>query len=58
MEKAKLNKKSAIDYILYNQVGKERICKMKIDEKGEIDIKSDHNIITFQFEMDRRIYKK
>ena len=38
---------SAIDYSIFNQVGRERISKMKVDEENEIDIKSDHNVIRF-----------
>ena len=49
--------KSAILYILYSQEGK-GISIMKIDEAGEIDVKLDHNVITFRYEIGRRIYKK
>ena len=49
--------KSAIDYILFNQIERERITRMKIDEEGAVDIKSDHNVITLHYEMNRENFR-
>ena len=41
---------SAIDYMLVNEKARERVTKMWIDEKREIDVASDHNVMVIEFE--------
>ena len=41
--------KSAIDYILFNKKCSEKIKEIIIDEGKEVDINSDHNLITVKY---------
>ena len=41
--------KSAIDYVLMNNKIRQKIKEMIIDEEGEIDTKSDHNMIITKY---------
>ena len=36
---------SAIDFMLVNERTKEHVMNMRMDERGEIDIESDHNML-------------
>ena len=40
---------SAIDYILVNKKTREMVISMNIDEEGDINIQSDHNVLILNY---------
>jgi hypothetical protein len=48
---SKNNKKSIVDYVLACDKTKEKIQKMNIDDEGEYNILSDHNLIQIKLEI-------
>ena len=52
------NIESAIDYILVNKKAREMVISMNIDEEGDVNIQSDHNVLILNYGCSREVKSK
>jgi hypothetical protein len=51
-------RQSAIDYILVNERARSKIKSMNIDEEGEWDLNTDHNVMSLRYECGVQVEQK
>ena len=52
------NIESAIDYILVNKKAREMVISRNIDEEGDVNIQSDHNVLILNYGCSREVKSK
>jgi hypothetical protein len=52
------DRESAIDYILVNERARGKVRSMKIDEEGEWDLNSDHNVMSLKYECGGKVEQR